>query len=109
MIDVSIHRNRSGLIQSFEISGHALFANNGEDIVCAGASAVSVGCVNSIHQLAGVTPHIQMESGLLSCILPSNLAQDIEEKVQLLLEGMVVSLQTIVENYPENIKITFKQ
>jgi len=111
MIDVVINRTNSGSIQSFEISGHAFFANKGNDIVCAGVSAVSVGTVNAIHMLTGITPEIEHNSGLLECVIPENIPEQHMEKVQILLEGMVVSLQTIEEEYGKHIRIriTFKK
>ena len=109
MINITIYRTESGTIQSFEISGHAFFANRGQDIVCAGASAVSVGSINAVHAITGITPEIEQGDGFLRCVIPENLPEDINEKVQLLLEGMAVSLRTIEEEYGEHIKITFKK
>jgi uncharacterized protein len=109
MINITINRTESESIQSFEISGHAFFANRGKDIVCAGASAVSVGAINAVHALTGVTPEIEQGDGFLRCIIPENIQNDIYEKVQLLLEGMIISLLTIEEEYGKHIKITFKK
>ena len=110
MINITINRNETGLIQSFSMSGHALFANHGSDIVCAGASAVSFGAINAIHELTGITPEIEQgEEGFLNCRLPDHISKSVQDKIQLLLEGMVISLQTIEEQYGEHIKITFKK
>jgi uncharacterized protein YsxB (DUF464 family) len=110
MIRASIKRTKSGIIQSFTISGHAEFASHGNDIVCAGVSAVSFGAVNSIISLTGVNPDIEQGAdGFLRCAFPDTLPADTQEKVQLLLEGMVVSLQTMERDYGKHIKITFKQ
>ncbi|NRG43842.1 ribosomal-processing cysteine protease Prp [Bacillus sp. CRN 9] len=110
MIQITINRNSSGFIQSFKISGHAFFANRGKDIVCAGVSAISVGAINAVHELTGITPDIEHdESGLLSCTIPDGLSDEVNGKIQLLLEGMIVSLKTIEETYGQNIKITFKK
>ncbi|MEH7176365.1 ribosomal-processing cysteine protease Prp [Neobacillus vireti] len=109
MISITINRSESESIQSFTISGHAFFADRGKDIVCAGASAVSVGAINAVHAITGVTPEIEQGDGFLRCVLPDKLPEDINERVQLLLEGMIVSLQTIEEEYGEHIKITFKK
>ena len=110
MINITINRNETGLIQSFTMSGHALFANHGSDIVCAGASAVSFGAINAIHELTGITPEIEQgEEGFLNCGLPDHISKSVQENIQLLLEGMVISLQTIEEQYGEYIKITFKK
>ena len=110
MIRITINRTKSGMIHSFALEGHADFANRGEDIVCAGASAVSFGTVNSVIKLTGVEPDIEMgEGGFLHCVIPEGLSEEVQEKVQLLLEGMIVSLQTIEQDYGKHIKITFKQ
>ncbi|MGG5254906.1 ribosomal-processing cysteine protease Prp [Neobacillus sp. SM06] len=110
MIQITINRTKSGIIHSFTLEGHADFADHGEDIVCAGASAVSFGTVNSVIKLTGVEPDIEMgEGGFLHCVIPKGLSEEIQEKVQLLLEGMIVSLQTIEQDYGKHIKITFKQ
>ncbi len=110
MINITIYRNETGLIHLFTMSGHALFANHGSDIVCAGASAVSFGAINAIHELTGITPDVEQgEEGFLSCRLPENISESLQANIQLLLEGMVISLQTIEEQYGEHIKITFKK
>ncbi len=108
MIKVTITRSPQGLIESFTISGHANYAKRGQDIVCAGASAVSFGTVNSIQVLTGVVPEIEQggKGGFLRCSIPSELEQGIKEKVQLLLEGMLVSLETIERDYGQYIKIS---
>ena len=110
MIRMTINRKKTGFIYSFILDGHAHFAHHGEDIVCAGVSAVSFGTVNSIIKLTGVNPDIDMrENGFLQCTIPENLSDDVQDKVQLLLEGMVISLQTIEQDYGKHIKITFKK
>ncbi|MBS4191454.1 ribosomal-processing cysteine protease Prp [Bacillus sp. FJAT-49705] len=110
MINITINRKSSGMIQSFTISGHAFFAKRGNDIVCAGVSAVSVGAINAVHALTGITPEIeQNKDGFLHCVIPADLPESTNEKIQLLLEGMVVSLQTIEEEYGQHIKMTFKK
>lgn len=110
MINITINRTESGLIQSFTMSGHANFAGHGEDIVCAGASAVSFGSVNAIEALTGIVPEIEQgKGGFLRCTFPIDLHEGVQEKVQLLLEAMVVSLETIERDYGKHIKITFKK
>ncbi|WP_141433633.1 ribosomal-processing cysteine protease Prp [Bacillus sp. 03113] len=110
MIRISINRNETGHIQSFTVSGHAMYGKHGEDIVCAGVSAVSFGAVNAIMSLTGIKPGIQQgENGFLQCEMPEALPDETQEKVQLLLEGMIVQLQTIEQDYGKFIKLTFKK
>ncbi|MBS4173691.1 ribosomal-processing cysteine protease Prp [Bacillus sp. FJAT-49736] len=109
MIHVQIMQTSDGNISSFKMKGHADFAEKGQDIVCAGASAVSFGSINAIMELTGVKPDIQQSNGgYLECTIPDALPNDIAEKVQLLLHGMVISLQTIERDYGKYIKITFR-
>ncbi|WP_050615912.1 ribosomal-processing cysteine protease Prp [Bacillus testis] len=107
MITVKIDYNHDEQIQSFTMSGHADFAKRGQDIVCAGASAVSFGTVNSILSLTDVKPILDTKGngGYLYCEIPSDLSDESREKVQLLLEAMRVSLQTIQRDYGKYIKV----
>jgi uncharacterized protein YsxB (DUF464 family) len=94
-------------INSFTISGHADSGPYGHDIVCAGVSAVSFGSVNAIEALCGVRLGVETEDdgGFLRCIVPDNLETETDEKVQLLLESMVVSLKSIKEQYGQYIEL----
>ncbi|ARK31581.1 ribosomal-processing cysteine protease Prp [Halalkalibacter krulwichiae] len=107
MITVDITRNDDQKIVSFTMSGHAGSGPYGHDLVCAGASAVSFGSVNAIAALCGVELDIEMEDdgGFLRCYVPNDLDEVTFEKVQLLLEGMLVSLQSIAEEYSRNIQV----
>ncbi|RJS59828.1 ribosomal-processing cysteine protease Prp [Bacillus sp. PK3_68] len=109
MIRVDVIRQPSGRITSFTMEGHAEFAEHGKDLVCAGATAVSFGALNAILSLTDAKLGIEQgkEGGFLRCLVPEDLPMDEAEKVQLLLEGMVVSLQTIEREYSKYIKITF--
>ncbi|MDQ0161197.1 ribosomal-processing cysteine protease Prp [Bacillus alveayuensis] len=106
MIHVYINRSKDGYIRSFKMSGHAYYHEPGKDIVCAGASAVSFGTVNAIEALAKVKPVIDMkEKGFLYVELPEGIDSESFEKAQLLLEGMLVSLQTIERDYGHYLRI----
>ncbi|EMT46329.1 MULTISPECIES: ribosomal-processing cysteine protease Prp [Anoxybacillus] len=109
MIRITVHRTVEGTIRSFTISGHAHFAKRGQDIVCAGVSAISFGAVNAIIALTNVKPIIQQgKDGYLHCELPAIEDAKAADHVQLLLEGMIVSLQTIERDYGKYVKITTK-
>ncbi|MDE5412460.1 ribosomal-processing cysteine protease Prp [Alkalihalobacterium chitinilyticum] len=107
MITVQIERNEKRHIHSFTMSGHAEAGPYGQDIVCAGASAVSFGAINAIAELCQVEPHIDLEGdgGFLRCTVPDGLDVQTYEKVQLLLEGMVVALRSIEAEYSKHITI----
>lgn len=108
MINAKIYRSNEGLITSFILSGHAEFAEHGKDLVCAGASAVTFGAVNAVLSLTNIEPQIEQgeDGGYLHVKLPANLDQSTSDKVQILLEGMLVSLQTIEREYGQYISIS---
>ncbi|MHA0857075.1 ribosomal-processing cysteine protease Prp [Paenibacillus sp. CMAA1364] len=105
MIIVRIFRNHSGLIDRFKVVGHADYANVGEDIVCAGVSAVTVGTVNSIEALTGIVLDCEMHNGFLSGILPVHQDRSTNSNMQLLMESMIVMLNSIADSYGEYIQI----
>lgn len=110
MINISIYRDNENEIKSFELSGHAESGPYGYDLVCAGVSAVSFGAVNSIYALCEIELIIDQadEGGYLHVTLPSSINRNMKEKAQLLLEGMLISLQTIEREYSKFIKIESK-
>ncbi|MCG3089239.1 ribosomal-processing cysteine protease Prp [Sporosarcina cyprini] len=107
MIEVIITEQPSGRISSFEMKGHADFAEHGKDLVCAGASAVSFGSVNAIIALTGITPEIKQGSdgGYIKVDFP---VTEKDADIQLIVRAMIVSLQTIEQDYGNHIQITFK-
>ncbi|QDP40738.1 ribosomal-processing cysteine protease Prp [Radiobacillus deserti] len=110
MIQVTAYR-KNGSIYAFEMSGHADSVSEGNDLVCAGASAVSFGAVNAVISLCSIEPEITQagkEGGYLKVKLPDNLDAETHEKATWLLEGMMVSLETIVRDYGQYIKISDK-
>lgn len=107
MIKVKVKRHSSGnFITSYEVTGHAYYDEPGKDIVCSAVSAITVGTVNSIEALTGVCPQAKMQSGLLKVDIPTGLSASVAEQVQLLLESMVVMLNSIEESYGEHIRVT---
>ncbi|RFU71590.1 ribosomal-processing cysteine protease Prp [Peribacillus saganii] len=111
MIKVTIEYESTEVISSFTLSGHADFAKHGSDIVCAGVSAVSFGTVNAIMSLTGVEPEIEQggNGGYLRCAIPRDIPMEAQEKVQLLLKGMLISLQTVERDYGKYIQINLNK
>lgn len=105
MITVTIERSGTGRILRFQVSGHAGYASAGNDIVCAGVSAVAVGSVNAVEKLTGIELKAQMRDGWLSAEAPDCGDPELEQKAQLLLEGMVVQFETIADEYGKYVQI----
>lgn len=105
MIIVSMLKHESDGVYGFEIKGHANFAKKGQDIVCAGVSAITVGTVNAIESLTGIQMDSVMKDGFLNARLPLELSSEARSKAQLLLSAMIVMLQGIEDSYGKYIKI----
>lgn len=105
MVTVKVKRQQ-GRIVSYSMSGHAESGPYGHDLVCAGVSAVSFGTVNAVEELCGVQLSVELEEdgGFLRCLVPG-IGLEVDRKVQLLLEGMVVSIQSIVSEYGQYIEL----
>lgn len=105
MITVKIERSHVGRILRFSVSGHAEFDEPGKDIVCAGVSAVTVGAVNAVEKLTGLVPKAEMRDGWLRAEAPEDGGSQRESQAQLLLESMIVSLETIADAYGAYVQI----
>ncbi|REH74615.1 ribosomal-processing cysteine protease Prp [Staphylococcus felis] len=106
MINVDISLNDEGQVTDVIMTGHADFAEYGQDIVCAGATAVLFGSVNAIMGLTSEKPDIDYDDDggyfHVRTIDTSN------EQAQLILQAMIVSLQTIEDEYSDYIKLNLK-
>lgn len=92
-------------ISKLKISGHAEYLPIGEDIVCAGVSAIATGLLNALYEMTPNTCDLSLdESGLVSVKVNdlNNL------NVQIILNVGLIQLNGIIDSYPENIKLISK-
>lgn len=106
MINVDVTLNDSGQVTDVIMEGHADHGDYGYDIVCAGASAVIFGSVNAIMGLTSEKPDIDYSDD--GGYFHVRSVETNNEKAQLILQAMLVSLQTIEEEYKENIRLNYK-
>ena len=106
MITVDITVNDEGKVTDVVMDGHANHGEYGHDIVCAGASAVLFGSVNAIMGLTSEKPDINYEDD--GGYFQIRSVDTNNKEAQLILQAMLVSLQTIEEEYNENIKLNYK-
>ncbi|WP_088808909.1 MULTISPECIES: ribosomal-processing cysteine protease Prp [Listeria] len=105
MIQVNINWKNEQIV-SFTMSGHADFAENGRDLVCAGASSIVFGMIGALEDMEGVPPIFEEESGYLFYTVPEEFVAN--SNVQILLNGMVNQLRSLAYSYPDHIKINSK-
>ncbi|HDA2145961.1 TPA: ribosomal-processing cysteine protease Prp [Staphylococcus aureus] len=106
MITVDITVNDEGKVTDVIMDGHADRGEYGHDIVCAGASAVLFGSVNAIIGLTSERPDINYDDNGGHFHIRS--VDTNNDEAQLILQTMLVSLQTIEEEYNENIRLNYK-
>ena len=109
MISAVLYRE-NGRYTGYRARGHSGYAEAGSDIVCAGVSALSISCVNSLESLLGVAvdPEVEEETGLLAFDLPP-LSGETESGAQLLLGSLGQGLSDLQEAYPEYVKFEIKE
>ena len=127
MVNVDIYRDKSGNVVKFVVEGHAvqlrfprlfrgifkLFAKNtrncrrvpGWDVICAAVSSLAQSACLGLSRIADVTAGVEMDEGYLECILPAGLDSQQRDKANVMLENMVLSLESIKEQYEEYIRI----
>ena len=88
----------------FRCSGHAGYAEEGEDIVCAAVSALTISCVNSLEKLSKDDADVKERDGFVSC----RLKQPASPGGELLLRSLQLGVENIAEEYPQYVKVTVK-
>lgn len=99
MVQIQVQRQYNSY-QEIVISGHAEFATKGNDIVCSAISGIVFGILNALDQ--------QCRDSIKIITTDANIAIKVlrvNEVNQIVLQTMIYQLQTIVEQYPKNIKI----
>ena len=92
-------------ITGFSVSGHSGYSEAGSDIVCAAISAVVTMAEATINDVCGAKAKVRVkdEDARVTLTLPASC--DEEETVQAVLSGMLVTLLSLKEDYPDYIEV----
>ena len=92
-------------ITGFSVSGHSGYAEAGSDIVCAAISAIVTMAEATINDVCGAKAKVRVkeEDARITLMLPASC--DEEETVQAVLSGMLVTLLSFKEDYPDYIEV----
>ena len=92
-------------ITGFSVSGHSGYAEAGSDIVCAAISAVVTMAEATINDVCGAKAKVRVkeEDARITLTLPASC--DEEETVQAVLSGLLVTLLSFKEDYPDYIEV----
>lgn len=100
MISISIQREEDQVV-AFSVTGHAGYAEEGYDIVCASVSALCINAVNSVLTFTTDKPEYEASDGDMSFRLTNGSSPE----TQLLLESMILGLKSVADQYPQFVTI----
>ena len=106
MTKITFHSAKSRL-DGFVVEGHSGYAEEGSDIVCAAISA-AVGLtectINEVMAL-GAQVKVREKDARISLKLPPALNDPSDDLCQTVMTGLLVYLQAMAEDYPENLVV----
>lgn len=101
MIRVDIFRDNAAAIIGFQVSGHAGHAPRGEDIVCAGISALTQAAVLGLQRHLGRNLDLVVKGGHLEMRLEGLP----DAGTAAILETMLIGLREIADLYRKSVQI----
>jgi len=108
MTEVTIYKNLKNECVGFRAYGHAGYAAEGEDIVCAAISILTINTMNAIEQFTDVKCSLVAddEQGMIDFQIENPTKES-----TLLLDTMVLGLETMVddEDYAKYIDLKFEE
>ena len=92
-------------ITGFSVSGHSGYAESGSDIVCAAITAIVTMAEATINDVCGGKAKVRVkeEDARVTLTLPTSC--DEEEAVQAVLAGMMLTLCSLRDDYPDYIEV----
>ena len=92
-------------ITGFSVSGHSGYAEKGADIVCAAISTAVTMAEATINDVCGAKAKVRVkeEDARITLTLPASC--DEEETVQAVLSGLLLTLISLREDYPDYIEV----
>ena len=92
-------------ITGFSVSGHSGYAEAGADIVCAAISAVVTMAEATINDVCGAKAKVRVKEEGARVTLTLPVSCDEEESVQAVLAGMMLTLMSLRDDYPDYIEV----
>ncbi len=100
MTTVTVYTARDGSCRGFECHGHAEYVQEGDDIVCAGISAIVINTVNCLGDLLHLPLSVEYDDdGNISCMFDRPENELVREKAALLTDSMIHGLEWIRLQY----------
>ncbi len=109
MIRARLWRNGDKRFTGFEISGHAGYADEGSDIVCAAVSILATTCANSLESVCGIQPAVDGgEDGYLKVMLPPQMTEGQLHDAQVILATLRQGLSDLTASFPKFVRLSIE-
>lgn len=95
--------SKANRLTGFSVSGHAGYADAGEDIVCAAVSSAVQLTANGITEVLGLQAQVCAEGDTVSLRLDDPGAC---REAEPFLKALQLHLSVLAEDYPKNVKLT---
>lgn len=105
MVKVTIYKKSNNYV-GYELKGHSQFAEQGEDIVCAGVSTLAQSTLIAINELVTEKIKYDVESGYLKVNYPTDINEKQKADVNLLTEAMKLGLREMEKQYGKHMRIS---
>ena len=92
-------------ITGFSVSGHSGYAEAGSDIVCAAISATVTMAEATINEVCGAKAKVRVKNDDARITLTLPASCDEEDTVQAVLAGMMLTLMSLRDDYPDYIEV----
>ena len=96
---------KDGYVFGFEISGHSDFSEQGSDIVCSAVSSAAYMTANTITEVQHLNAEITVNDGFMKL----NLSQQDAKTAEVILNGFLLHLNALKEEYKEFIKVKISE
>lgn len=100
-----IFQKQGDLLLGFKVKGHSGYAEEGEDIVCSAISSATIMAANTITEILNIKANLTVGDGILELELPQNEA----EKADAVMQGLLLHLNALKEQYSKYIKLNFSE
>ncbi len=109
MTKITIHKTNTGEYRGFTCKGHAGYADNGKDIVCAAVSMLVINTINSFDKITREPMQVKenARAGFIECLFRQ---YPISESSRILMDSLVLGLSQVEKQYGQkHCKLTFEE
>ena len=103
MVEIRVRKDSRDRLSSFFASGHAGWAESGEDVVCAAVSAILQAAWLGLSEVAAITVTATREDGRLELAWPPEVRA--EAAVAAIVGTAALSVERIATQYPDHVRV----